>query len=123
MMARILTRAGIGTAGDRTKANHLLIRASKTMLPNKPYSMGALVLAVTGGASIEDFADRIRAVLKTAPNLDWALWAALYLGLSEPEHAKDLLKLLPEKSLQRRIAEVEQKAAATTQTTTQPSVR
>lgn len=112
MIVHILTRGGIGTADQRAKANDLLTRASKTMPPSKLHSVEAVVLAVTGGASMEDLAARIRAVLKTAPKLDWALWAALYAGLSEPERTKDLLQILPEGSVQARIAEVERKAKA-----------
>lgn len=118
MMVHILTRAGIGTPDDIAKANDLLTRASKTMHPSKPHSLGAVVLAVTRRDSMEDLTSRIRAVLKTAPNLDWALWAALYIGLSEPERAKGLLMMLPEKSIQRRIADIEQKARIAAQKAT-----
>ena len=51
-------------------------------------------------------------MLKAAPNLDWALWAAMYLYLSGTEEARPLAKYLPEKSIQRRIVEVEEKAAS-----------
>lgn len=88
----------------------------------RPYSVEAILAVFTGKSQVRQVAQRLRRILKAAPELEWAKWAALYMGLSEPGHAKDLLKLLPEKSLQRRIAEIEQKAAGTTQRTTRPSI-
>ena len=119
----VLTRVGVGSETDKKKARLLLQKAAKRFPVGRLYSVESVALVLTGKLPRNETIDRVKNVLKAAPHLDWALWAALYLGLSEPEHAKDLLKLLPEKSLQRRIAEVEQKAAATTQTTTPANAR
>ncbi len=112
LTGHVLTRGLEDSEPQKKKARLLLEKASKRFPVGSPYSIASVVLVLTGKLPRDEAIDRVKKVLKAAPHLDWALWAALYLGLSEPEHAKDLLKLLPEKSLQRRIAEIEQKAAA-----------
>jgi tetratricopeptide (TPR) repeat protein len=76
-----------------------------------PYSLASVVLAIDGRAPVKDTVERVETALKAAPNLDWALWSAMHLYLSGAEEAKGLVKRLPEKSIQRRIVEVEEKAA------------
>lgn len=117
LMGHVLTQTKAGSEAEKKKMRSILEKAAKRFPVGRPYSVESVVLVLTGKLPRDEAIVRIKKVLKAAPHLDWALWAALYLGLSEPEHAKDLLKLLPEKSIQRQIAEVERKAAAIKATT------
>ena len=98
---------------EKDKAAKLMSALSKSALGKRPYSLEPVVLALSGGSEMKPVADTVAKVLKQAPNLDWALWAALYLGLSGQDEARALLTLLPKDSIQKRIAEQEGNAPTT----------
>lgn len=84
------------------------------MREDNPFSLDAVVLVLAGKKPLEKQVQVVHAALDGAPRLEWALWSALYLGVARPDEAGKLLKVLPEGSLQKKIAEVETKATAET---------
>lgn len=107
LSARVL--AASGTEKDKARAKELMANLSKSVTGKMPYSLEPVVLALSGGSEMKPVVDTVGKVLNQAPNLDWALWAALYLGLSSPPEAKPLSVLLPKDCIQKRIAEQERK--------------
>jgi tetratricopeptide (TPR) repeat protein len=108
---RVLSRQG-GKDMDKQKADAAWPKAVELCPKGAPYSLASVVLTLDGKVPMKEEIERVEKVLKAAPNLDWALWAAMYLYLSGTEEARPLAKYLPEKSIQRRIVEVEEKAAS-----------
>jgi tetratricopeptide (TPR) repeat protein len=98
-----------GAEEDKALAAKLMSDLGKSATHKNPYSLESAVMALSGQSAAKPVADTVAEAMKQAPNLDWALWTALYLGLSGDEEAKHLLKLLPEDSIQKRIAEREGK--------------
>jgi tetratricopeptide (TPR) repeat protein len=111
LAASALTGAGAGSKADKAAAESALADVERMASPNHLYSTNSILLTFSGKIPLKEEVERVEKVLKAAPNLDWALWAAMYLYLSGAEEARDLVKLLPEKSIQKRIVEVEEKAA------------
>jgi tetratricopeptide (TPR) repeat protein len=108
-----LASTGIGTPEQRARADELFRKGRSLIGSGDTYSAD-IALRTQGVAEAHaDASQLVQKVLSKAPGLDWARWSALYLALDDPEHGQELLRLLPEKSIQRRIAEVELRAAQT----------
>jgi tetratricopeptide (TPR) repeat protein len=104
VMATVLSRTGFGTVEERATINERLRTAALRFSATRVYSLGNVARALAGESSMAESIARVKKVLRTAPHLDWALWAALYLGLADPASRDELFKLLPEGSVQRALS-------------------
>lgn len=104
-----LARRGTGTNQDAEKAEKLLKRLTARFPVAPDYPLRATVLAAAGRNDVAQRSKGLARILEKARYLEWALWEALYLGLTEPREAGRLLELLPAGTVQRRIADLENK--------------
>jgi tetratricopeptide (TPR) repeat protein len=108
----ILTRLLAANDPARVKAQQSLAQSLKAHPVTHPYSIQHVVSVLSGKAELKPAVGCIEEVLNKSPHLPWAISAAMYLGLAEPERAGALLKRLPPGSMSRAIADVELKARA-----------
>lgn len=110
LTARVLVHRGVGTQSERERSGALWGQALATLSTTDVYSVEAIPKWLNSTDHLSKNATGVAAVLKAAPYLDWALWAALYQGFVDPA-SSHLLDLLAPDTIQGRIAAVEQKAA------------
>jgi hypothetical protein len=102
-----LASTGVGAAAQRARADELFKKGVPLVKTDDKYSTAFALHTLAAGGPHQDANEHVRKILTKAPGLDWALWSALYLALDDPKQGQDLIALLPEKSVERRIAEVE----------------
>jgi tetratricopeptide (TPR) repeat protein len=108
----ILTRLLPADDPARQKAQQSLAQSLKAHSLTHPYSVQHVVSVLSGKAELKPAVECIEEVLNKSPHLPWAISAAMYLALAEPERAGALLKRLPPGSMSRAIADVELAAQA-----------
>lgn len=110
LTAYLLTRRGVGSNADKQKASEYLTKLAELSPEERPYSLAGTLCAIQGKIPMKEQVARVQRVLKAAPYKEWALWSALFLGLSGQEGTQDLQKLIPKETVQAGILDVENKA-------------
>ncbi|HEY5312106.1 MAG TPA: hypothetical protein VIK18_06285 [Pirellulales bacterium] len=103
LIAHALCTHGIGTPAERRLVGELLRESAQKFPKANEYSLMNVARCLAGESSYSESVKRVKAVLRAAPHVDWAVWAALYLSLASPDGDAELAALLPDGSLQRRL--------------------
>jgi predicted Zn-dependent protease len=99
----VLAQREVGSADDRAMATAALRELTATFNSDTYFEDDALLALLAGKWPKEKASAELASTLKDAPNLQWALWAQVYLGLGSPEAARTAVRAMHEPSVQRTI--------------------
>jgi tetratricopeptide (TPR) repeat protein len=103
VVAHLLAQRKAVGADDISRANRYFGQILEDASPARPYSLDRAILVLAGRADRTENINRLRSVLREAPNLPWADWSATYMVLAYPADSSDLASLIPPHSIFSKI--------------------